>query len=1069
MSLVFCKNTDRSVEDDTTRHSNMYPYRFTSFFTNPIKIPPNSQVGYISSQFSLNKNGGIEEEPFYMLIGHPALNAPVPIKPIKEYVRDWGDTTSFLAELANNYNPDGDYVHLQSMDDYYKNVLQKQFIRISEDVNEVKTAVNILYNEDDKVDIIVNPRPHDVNQFNQGFNCLGRNTEEIKYDGETTPEQPGLNYNDIDLEFRNEAEWCRVNSPAGEKKGKWSESTKFFQPVLNDAPDMNNPTANTEANYYNTQYTLDTLSNEDHLWGTKSALDASLFLKYNTKAWSITSSSTGIKKFIGDDTPSKNGGGHEGIGGGEVKSGGYALYGFANQAKTAADTHFDAAYVGNNTDVGFCGIAQQYVGVQSIPYIQSFSETFSHPESRSFKDSLEAFSSQVDMNCSEDEQLPENAVSRYVFGLRIIEENDDQGNGSLVAQAEVLDSQNGTLGQSKYITVGPKLDIKALSNGINTALENPFQFDNVNQYAINTYNDSGPRLKANLLFRFRWSSPYTMAIDYTMPVLSEPLSYNLKTDEPYEAPKPPSPTTSIVNNVVSQFEMSNATCPISQTDGSSFRDSPMLELQNIDGNGNAAERVELSVNNQAISNAQIFRIFIDAGVGRTVKLKFNDFNFKHSSKAFERMAFQVSNDGINYQYVKGASFLVGTDPADPFSSPGINVNFDDDADGLILPKDFATADADPDFNGNNGEYQTSFRYLKLLYSYENLFGESNETTFDIHVSMNEEFDQGVTDKNSDPTKGWILLYDMLDDYTTQDAFYIPSYFGDMGLVSYHVADNHSHYTKGYYDVRRSYRYLERIKRGVEGADRYTSLAEYQDFFKDHLRDETLLQRNDNGFTTPKLVGVTPELFEGDNSMPIKDIQFLVNTIRNEDATLVIRDVNMEKRFHLGEPQNLDIGLVLGLTKPNSSESIILLEDDRGIGEYIFEGEYTINVNDNQFTNHIQIANLPIQSQNGVVSSQTKTIYVFSALDVSDKIDVNDDRIYAHSAPEVLWIDLNNYSELNVNELKIHITNDNNTSQKLLVGNTSIVLMFRTKPPHAAGYLPNQIKVNPMNNLVGAQI
>ena len=201
-------------------------------------------------------------------------------------------------------------------------------------------------------------------------------------------------------------------------------------------------------------------------------------------------------------------------------------------------------------------------------------------------------------------------------------------------------------------------------------------------------------------------------------------------------------------------------------------------------------------------------------------------------------------------------------------------------------------------------------------------------------------------------------------------------------------------------------------------------------------------------------------------MPRKDVQFLVNTIRDQPSTQLVVDVNKNPRFEIGEPRNLDIGLLLGWTQSLSKQSIIQLTDPESKGEYEFIGLYQININDNQFTNHVQIANLPIQSQNGVVSSQNKTIYVFSALDINNIMDINDERLYSHSAPEVLWIDLNNLQEIQLNKLEIHITNDENISQKLLVGNTSVVLMFRQKTVNAAGYLPNQIPVNPRNNLVG---
>ena len=698
---------------------------------------------------------------------------------------------------------------------------------------------------------------------------------------------------------------------------------------------------------------------------------------------------------------------------------------------------------------------------------KSFAENVVSPETKDFKDALEEFVSVVDVNNSAFTDIPEGMYSRYVLGIRIKEENDANGNGTLVAQVEILDPQNGTLEDSKYIDVGEKLDIKKLSNGINSAVTPEYQFDSVNQYVINTYNDSSPRLKANLLFRFRWSSPYTMAVDYTLSELSNPESYNLKTDEPYHAPSPPTRSASVpVSAVVHTHEISNTS---NSNSNGQFKDSPILLMQNIDGVGNPAERVELSLKSSAVTNAAIFRTIFDAGEGFSCKIKMNDWLFAHAAGdggVKERVGFEVSNDGVNFVQFTGVPWFLETDPQDAFANAGVPVRmmeFKGSVDGTILPQTPAIAssgDFDPTFSAGD-EILTSHRYMRVMFSYNN---PTTTATLDLHISTNQEQNAAPPNVNADPTKGWVLLYDMLDDYTTEDAFYIPSYFGDMGLISYHIADNHSHYTKGYYDVRRSYRYLERLQAGLKSADRYTSLDAYTHFFKTNLSNETLLQKNDSGVTTPKLIGVTPDVFVGENSRPEKDVQFLVNTIRDIPSASLIKDVAMDNRFVVGEPRNLDIGLLLGWTQSLSKQSIIQLTDTDGDGQYEFIGAYDITINDNAFTNHVQITNLPIQSQNGVVSSQNKTVYVFSALDVNNLLDINDERVYSHSAPQLLWIDLNNLENLTLNKLDLHITNDENISQKLLVGSTNVVLMFRTKPVHAAGYLPNQIKVNPMNNL-----
>jgi len=99
-----------------------------------------------------------------------------------------------------------------------------------------------------------------------------------------------------------------------------------------------------------------------------------------------------------------------------------------------------------------------------------------------------------------------------------------------------------------------------------------------------------------------------------------------------------------------------------------------------------------------------------------------------------------------------------------------------------------------------------------------------------------------------------------------------------------------------------------------------------------------------------------------------------------------------------------------------------------------------------------------------VSSQNKLIYVVNSLSVNSIQTDAEYRIYSDTAPVLLWVDLNNFQEINTNRLDILITDDANREQKLLTGTTDVVLMFRQKPPTDAGYLPNQIPVKMGNNL-----
>jgi hypothetical protein len=77
MSLIFLKNDDESVIDG--RPNGMKPYRWSNYFTQPIKIPPNAQVAYVSSSFSLNPNDEIEGNPYGVVIGDPCLNPTIPL------------------------------------------------------------------------------------------------------------------------------------------------------------------------------------------------------------------------------------------------------------------------------------------------------------------------------------------------------------------------------------------------------------------------------------------------------------------------------------------------------------------------------------------------------------------------------------------------------------------------------------------------------------------------------------------------------------------------------------------------------------------------------------------------------------------------------------------------------------------------------------------------------------------------------------------------------------------------------------------------------------------------------
>jgi hypothetical protein len=1064
MSIVFCKNEDQSQV--AGRPTGLLPYRWSNYFTNPIKIPPNSQVAYISSSFNLNQNGSIQENPTYMTIGVPALNMPIPIRPPERFVDNWKDEVNFLARLANEYGTDTDYNHIWEYELPVAGEDNDLFGYIeSEDISNPldpiplpeKGGVNIILTSEDKVNTTLYPRPYTAVKFNQGFNCLGRNNISITYDGGFAS-PAGIN---TTYSLFNEGEWVNGNAAIGSLNAAWGGGVSFFQPQVDTAPDSDVP--DTTENFYNTQYTNDYVVS-DYDWNNISA--QSLVLPdFDTQEFIGTMSSTGIKKFIGNATPIENGGGHAGVGGSSVvgagKSGGYAIYGFGNTSQLSANTHFDEVFVGDAADVGFCGIAEQFVGVQSIPFIQS--QSFSAGDT--FTDYFDSFLLNVDVNTSTNPDVPEGNLSRYVFGLKIFEGGDGEGGGTLTAQAQILDP-NSTLEDSKYIDVGGALDLKKLANGINSAVSPEYTFDDTNKYVLNTYNYSGSRIPAMLLFRFRWTSPYTMAIEYTLNIQNDADSYDMATDEPYEPQPPPEAGTPvIVNNPVEK-----------RLDATTTGD--IVELQNVDGAGAVASEINFYDSGGAGGGYQpneLYDITFDVGSGFQTKLIFNTWGFEHAfSNMYDRLGIQVSNDGVNFVNISGIPWLnKSSNSTPPYSSSfaGSNQNSSGSygTDGYILPENPGQALAyDITFTAPY-TFQTSFRYVKFNFISDGLVQDAG---WDITIQPNTPYQTQQVD-NADPRNEWVLLYDMLQDYTEgQNAFYIPSYFGDMGLVSYHIADNHTHYTKGYYDVRRAYRYTERLNDGAISSKLYTGLNEYYQFFTSGgLVVESLLQKNDSGFTTPKLVGITPEGFEGDTSAPRKTATWLVNTIKTElDRQISALDVNVVPFFQVGEPFKLEMGYILGLIKSNKNDAVVFIDDpavppDPDDLGFKFDGVNTIQLSDSAFSNHIQITNLPIQSQNGVVSSQNKLIYVVNSLCVNSVQTDAEYRIFCDTAPVLLWVDLNNFQEINTNRLDILITDDSNREQKLLTGTTDVVLMFRQKPPRDAGYLPNQIPVRqPSGNI-----
>jgi len=1026
MSLVFCKNKDNS--QISAQPSSLLPYRWSNYYTQPIKIPPNSQVAYVSSTFNMNTTGRIQDETYmYFLIGQPELNAHIPIKPPDDNVDDWAQELNFLGSLCNNYTCDATYTDVNNKSAIYEGVIQNQFIQGGTS-GETSCGWNFLYRNDDKVDVRVNPR-YVNNVFNQGFNCMGRNiayTTDFPY---TTP--AGINQGTgADFSYYYSQAFYPIPSPRTSEI-YWDLTEDKAKEIV---PNVDTFEYDTTANFYNTQWTNDELISP-YQWNTSGSTITPP--NYTNNEFAGLISNTGLKQYVGGDTPStsQNGGGHQHIGGADRKSGGYCVYTTSNTDFSEANTFCDTAFAGGGNE-GFCGWKDQFFGLQSIPYIQSYGTTYSA--------AMTEFLSKVDVNKSNHTTLARGGASRYCIGVNVYSTTD-----TILAQTQVLDT-SASLEQSQYINVGPALDLKKLYNGITTAVTPEFEFDASNKYRLNVVDGPLPAIPTMLMFRFRWSSPYTIAVEYTLSSQGDADSYNLTTDEPYLPSIPPTQDAPVVDPTSETVALNNS------TDGTERVLTNDTTFTDIGGGGN------YTPNND-------YTITFDAKSGYTVKMTINSFGFEHSSFAmYDRLGIEVSNDGVNFSNFSGIPWMNKSSTSTPpystsFAGGSQASSGSYGTDGYIFPDNEGQAQTYDPSAVFPYEFETSFRFIRFHFISD---GSSNDEGWNITLQPNTPYTTGGFN-NADPRNEWCLLYDMKADFTTQQAYYIPQYFGDMGLVSYHRYNESGPHTKGYFDLRRGYRYTERLAGNETSSNLYTGLNEYTQFFnRGGLRAETLLTKNDAGFTTPKLVGITPELFGEADSRPLKELQVLANTFKVSIETNEIQKVNGKNMFQVNQPVPLlEMGWILGLIKTNDNNAVVLLNKNLdGVSgqdyfDYGFNGLHEIQLSDKAFSNHIQIANLPIQSQNGVRSTQNKAIYIINSLCINSVQKENTYRIFCDTAPQLLWIDLNNYSEMNINKLDIVITDDENNEQKMLTGNTDLVLMFRAKPKSAEGYIPSSIPVN----------
>jgi len=335
--------------------------------------------------------------------------------------------------------------------------------------------------------------------------------------------------------------------------------------------------------------------------------------------------------------------------------------------------------------------------------------------------------------------------------------------------------------------------------------------------------------------------------------------------------------------------------------------------------------------------------------------------------------------------------------------------------------------------------------------------------------------------NQNPTKGWCKLASMNvmsneNGDPGKEKLLIPTSYGDIVPVSYHTYTKSFTAWKGYFANQQSgvSRFPDSLNNQSLRGFRNRSYWKSDDatFASGMLGHSNLvLADNDPTRTSSSLKAVditaysdiTDEGFDSEGRIK-KDFQMLaLSTAISEDTEYWVYS-NGTKRFVKGDPVGLAHGLAWGLqNRASGVESTLSFNVDGdpakdykiltydGIGKYINNVEV--------FSNHIQILNLPIQSANGVRSTQNKTIYIVPVFQDGQNqgvVDGNVTNSFAFSPPNLIWVDLNNYQEIDLNKIDILITDDNNEEQKSLSNKTDVTLIFRQKGKGDIGYLPINI-------------
>lgn len=319
---------------------------------------------------------------------------------------------------------------------------------------------------------------------------------------------------------------------------------------------------------------------------------------------------------------------------------------------------------------------------------------------------------------------------------------------------------------------------------------------------------------------------------------------------------------------------------------------------------------------------------------------------------------------------------------------------------------------------------------------------------------------GSTNYNQDTNIGdWFELYDMATGDTPAGVgaatkMFIPSWYGDMGLVMYN-RNRCRQEAYGNFDVRRGY------SAGLGLFPDYElMMSKVGSYSGDPIVGSATRWLKTIKEADLPAAGV-PETFDA-NGYAQKEIFLVGNPLI--DAPVSIDKFKkwkpaylVEPRFTLGQP-NTTLGVMMGFLDPGEDGVIEIPPDVAGVfDEYGKIGKNGVSEEDIKQSIHIQLTDLPIQSKNGVSSQQVADIAVVHNYG-DGGTSVGAKLVYQHYTNEKNWIDLNNIGEMTLNRLRVYCSYDNNEPAVGLVDKTDVLVMFRQKPMTDTS-VPNQVISN----------